>query len=70
MLAYYDGVIKIEVRCPFCGHVSSIFVDTDGAFAYTEGAKVQEAFPYLHVSEREILISGLCRKCQSIFFED
>lgn len=69
MLAYYDGV-KFEVRCPFCGHVSTVVVDTDDALAYADGAKVQEAFPYLHASEREILISGLCRKCQSIFFED
>jgi len=60
--------IAIEVRCPFCGHVSVVGVNEEDYFAWGSGELAQNCFPYLDASEREILISGLCLKCQNDVF--
>lgn len=60
--------IAIEVRCPFCGHVSIIGVNEEDYLAWSSGELIQNCFPYLDDSEREILISGLCFKCQDDVF--
>ena len=60
--------ITIEVRCPFCGHVSILGVDKKDYTAWENGGLAQNCFPYLDASEREILISGLCFKCQDDVF--
>lgn len=61
--------IAIEVRCPFCGHVSILGVNEEDYIAWGSGKLAQNCFPYLDDSEREILISGLCFKCQDDVFE-
>ena len=60
--------IAIEVRCPFCGHVSVLGVNKEDYLAWGSGELAQNCFPYLDASEREILISGLCFKCQDDIF--
>ena len=60
--------IAIEVRCPFCGHVSILGVNEEDYLAWGSGKLAQDYFPYLDDSEREILISGLCFKCQDDVF--
>ena len=58
--------IAIEVRCPFCGHVSAVSVNEEDYFAWGSGELAQNCFPYLDASEREILISGLCFKSSGL----
>ena len=58
----------IEVRCPFCGHVSVVKVYAPDYIDWQNGNLAQNCFPYLDASEREILISGLCFKCQNDVF--
>lgn len=60
--------ITIEARCPFCGHVSIIGVNEKDYIAWYCGELAQNCFPYLDDSEREILISGICLKCQDDVF--
>ena len=60
--------ITIEARCPFCGYVSAINVNGEDYFAWSSGELAQNCFPYLDPSEREVLISGLCSKCQDDIF--
>jgi hypothetical protein len=60
--------IAIEVRCPFCGHVSIIGVNEEDYITWSSDELAQNCFPYLDASEREILISGLCLKCQDEVF--
>jgi len=60
--------IAIEVRCPFCGHISVLGVNEEDYLAWDSGELAQNCFPYLDPSEREILISGLCFKCQDDVF--
>ena len=52
-------MINLEVRCPFCGAISNIPCDEDAL-----------AFPHMDPMTREILVSGMCRACQSSFFEE
>ena len=63
-------MINLEIRCPFCGAISSIPCDEDALARYDAGALVQDAFPQMDLVTREILVSGMCRTCQSSFFEE
>ena len=63
-------MINLEVRCPFCGAISNIPCDKDALARYDAGALVQDAFPQMDPVTREILVSGMCRACQSSFFEE
>lgn len=57
--------------CPFCGTDSDVRVTMEGWSNYVNGALAQVAFPELSETEREIIISGICPKCQeSIFGSD
>lgn len=62
-----DGYIAV-VKCPFCGAFSRVRISTAGLFRWNQGALVQDAFPNLSADDREILISGICRKCQEGVF--
>lgn len=59
-----NDFITLEVHCPFCGTISHVVVFASSYEEYQAGATAQEAFPYLSASDREIIISGICRKCQ------
>lgn len=54
-----DLVIDVEtlrVHCRMCGGRRELLVDRDALQAYQEGALVQDAFPGLSASSREIII--------------
>ena len=54
--------------CPFCGAESAVTVTMEGWSNYVNGMNTQMAFPNLSVIEREIIISGICPKCQESIF--
>lgn len=60
--------IDISVKCPFCGTVSEITVSKDSFMTWQMGEMIQMAMPELGADEREILVSGLCLKCQAEVF--
>lgn len=63
-------MVGILVKCPFCGRESEVMVKIDEYLAYEEGALAQDAFPNLSPEERELIISGICIKCQKNIFKD
>lgn len=63
-------MIGILVKCPICGRESEVMVKIDEYLAYEEGALAQDAFPNLLAEERELIISGICIKCQKNIFKD
>lgn len=63
-------MIGILVRCPFCGRESEVMVKMEEYLAYESGALAQDAFKSLSADEREVLISGICIKCQESIFKD
>ena len=60
--------LEIEVSCPYCGENYIVVVNAEDYFTWCEGALVQDAFPYLTASERELLISGICPSCWDKMF--
>ena len=61
------NMIEVSNVCPFCGKTHSFKTDASefkkGLDAYSDGALVQNAWPSLTSSQRELLISGICDEC-------
>ena len=55
--------VCVITRCPFCGRANEIEVNEMDYLDWQDGVLVQDAFPYLSASEREMLISGICPTC-------
>ena len=55
--------LMLRVTCRECGKKVHIDVYAEDLIAWKEGKKIQEAFHYLTVDEREILISETCGEC-------
>lgn len=55
--------VCVITRCPFCGHANEVEVNEADYWDWQDGMKVQDAFPYLWPSEREMLLSGICPTC-------
>ena len=65
------NLMTVARRCPFCQKVTSVAVDPEGYVLWARGgACVQDALPEVSAEDREVLISGLCLRCQADFFED
>ncbi len=56
-----EGIVA--THCPFCGCTNGVEVNEKDYLDWQDGALVQDAFPYLNASEREMLISGICPTC-------
>ena len=62
--------ITLTMNCPFCGSLHQVTVGEDAFEKYVNGALASKAFPQLTATEREQIISEICPKCQSKFFEE
>lgn len=55
--------------CPWCGRISMFEVDkyawNKGLKAYSNGACIRIAWPTLTLSERELIMTGICDDCWS-----
>ena len=64
---YPNDVTILEIPCPFCGKISKLKVSTkvwrDGLNAYKNGALIQNAWPTLSPSDRELILTGICDEC-------
>ena len=56
--------------CHTCGKVSYIDIPKDAYEKWQFGMLIQEAWPEGTATERETLISGLCKDCQEGVFND
>ena len=62
-------MITVDCRCPLCGKISSVTCDKDAYQEYiSTRTPIQEIFPDMELSTREMLISGMCLPCQEAFF--
>lgn len=55
--------LTLGVKCPFCGEVQNIQVTSQQFFDWQHGKLVQDAFPQLSASQREVLLTGICDDC-------
>lgn len=60
--------VCVITSCPYCGKANEIEVNEMDYFDWDDGELVQDAFPYLSVEEREMLISGICPTCWNKMF--
>lgn len=56
--------------CHTCGKSSYIDIPKDVYEKWQFGISIQEAWPEGSATERETLISGLCKECQEGVFND
>ena len=62
-------MITLITKCPQCGKENEIYVNEHDYENYKNGDLVQNAFPYLSLAEREMLISGVCPTCWKKIFD-
>lgn len=55
-------------KCPFCGKVTILPLEDLAVAKFENGALVQDAFPELSATEREVILSGICPECQEKIF--
>lgn len=60
----------VQTRCPMCGMYNLVLVNEEDLQRWQCGELAQNAFPYLSVEEREMLISGLCPDCWENLYPD
>ena len=65
----YREVCIVTHPCPFCGHSHEVEVNDMDYLDWQDGELVQDAFPYLSASERELLVSGICPTCWDKMFK-
>ena len=64
-----ENKITIKVRCKCCGQETPVSVDLEDLGAWKRGEKlVQNAFPYLSASKRELLMTRICPDCWDKMF--
>lgn len=56
--------------CPKCSRPSYVDIPKDAYEKWQIGINIQNAWPEGSATEREILISGLCKECQEGVFDD
>lgn len=62
--------MKIEITCRVCKKPAIIEINDEDLKAYQAGGKVQNVFPYLSASEREMFITQYCGECWDEIFKD
>ena len=64
-----ENKITFKVRCKYCGQETPVSVDLEDLGAWKRGEKlVQNAFPYLTASKRELLMTRICPDCLDKMF--
>jgi len=64
-----DDCMTVRVGCRMCGETKDLEVVPQDWVDWQDGKLVQDALPYIDYRDRELLISGTCRKCWSDMFE-
>lgn len=62
--------IDISVRCNMCSKIYKVRVHPEDMYKYltNRNTYVQDIFPYLSVSDRELLLSQTCNDCWNKMF--
>lgn len=67
-----QSTTRVVGTCPMCGKEWHLDVDTHSYIMWKNRmCLIQDAFPDMNPSERELLISGICNDCwQTVFKPD
>jgi len=58
-----DRAVVLDCKCPACGLVSHVTVSETALSEYNAGEFIQVSFPELDVDARELIKTGICKKC-------
>ena len=65
----FENKMTLEIRCPICGTHSFVHdVQVMNYHQWEKGSTIQSVFPRMSVIDRELLITGMCAKCQDNFY--
>lgn len=64
--------LEVQVYCTVCEEEHTLLVNKEDYWMFQQPDRphIQEIFPYLTSSEREMLISGICEKCWNELFAE
>ena len=62
--------LTVDVCCWSCGKNHQLEVDAKAFFEWKQGKNIQDAFPEMSSSIRELLISGTCDPCFNKLFAE
>lgn len=63
------NTIQVINYCPYCGKEMSVNVDANAYIRWkNRECLIQDAFPDLLPSQREVLMSGTCNECWNMLF--
>jgi hypothetical protein len=65
-----DWELMLELECLHCDYETKVWVREADYIAWHNGQLIQESFPYLSDSQRELMISATCNECWNKFFPD
>ena len=68
IMADLSDKVTIKVKCKHCESIYKLRVYPEDIDKYQSGELIQDAFPYLSSSERELIISGICPDCWDKMF--
>lgn len=60
--------VHVIIPCVECRETQHILASEDGLLKRQEGRSIQECFPEMSASEREMFISGICGDCWDKMF--
>lgn len=60
----------VDIVCQFCKKNNVVKFNREDFFDWTNGKLIQDAFPYLSVSERELIKTRICPSCWNRIFND
>lgn len=55
--------LKIMVRCKICERLFVLDANSEDFNKWQKDTNIQDAFPYMKLHERELLLSGFCEEC-------
>ncbi len=68
------GGVRLTYACPFCGKETVIELNLDETLDLSSGLAnhrhVQDIFPNMDATNREVMVSGICPKCQDEYFKE
>lgn len=71
MIRDIKEVSYIKVNCNWCDNFEEMLVKNDDLDKYnSKGYLIQECFPYLSPSQRELIISRTCEECWKKMFRN
>lgn len=64
-----DDEIDIDIKCSLCSSFTTVHISPRKLHMYRSGsARIQDLFPELAPSEREVIQRGICNRCWNDMF--